>query len=584
MVAPDAATRLAAARAWLGALAPDAAVLVIAPSWEACDDLARAAAVAAGAQFGVVRLTLDRLATRLAARALAARGLTPPSGLAVSAVVARAVDRLAAERRLGRFAPVEKHPGLPTALGRTLDELQLAGIDAAALRTLGSLGADLAVIAEAVERELAADGIAHRALVLETARATVEHGDAPGMAGVPLLLLDVPVASAAEEALVAALAARAPRLLATIVAGDRRSTAALVRACGATPEPAAPVPQPGALGRLQGGVARRGPRVRGDRARHPGRGRRRHPVRSHGGGGARGRRLRGASRGGVRAREHPILLRARDGAPASVGPRAAGAPRLRGRRPLGARLRRVPLAGAGAGPRRGRTRRPVRAARERSRPVRAAGARRRCRGQRGGRRSGRAARDCGHPPCAAAVGGAPRRRGGHRRRRAVASPPARARERSGREARGGRARRRAPGCGARADARRPAASDRLRAAARRASGRAADLDDVGRVARGTPRPRDRRASPSRCGARDPGRARPDGAGRPGRSGRGATRADAAAPRPDRAAAAPPLRRRARRARGGAPRPRGRRRLRAGPRREPVPREDGRGPDPARRRA
>jgi hypothetical protein len=251
VVAPDAATRLAAARTWLDALPADAPALVIGPTWEACDDLAREAAVASGARFGLVRLTLDRLAARLAVRALARRGLVPPSGLAIAAVVARAVHRLAAEGRLGRFASVARHPGLPAALGRTLDELRLAGIGPKALRRLRPSGMDLAVVVEAVERELAADGLADRALVLETARATVEQGGAPGVAAVPLLLLDVPVAGAAEEALVAALAARAPQVLATAVAGDARSAAALARALGRDPEIAGAVPQPGALGRLQ---------------------------------------------------------------------------------------------------------------------------------------------------------------------------------------------------------------------------------------------------------------------------------------------------------------------------------------------
>lgn len=251
VVAPDAATRLDAARAWLAELAPDAAGLVIGPSWEACDDLTRTAAVAAGAQFGLVRLTLDRLAVRLAARALAARNLTPPSGLAVSAVVARAVDRLFVDGKLGRFTPVAKHPGLPTALGRTLDELRLAGIDERALRELGTLGADLAVVSERVARELVADGIADRALVLETARAAVERGAAPGLVGVPLLLVDVAIASAAEEAFVAALVARAPRTLATAVTGDARSVAALARALGATPETRSSATDASALARLQ---------------------------------------------------------------------------------------------------------------------------------------------------------------------------------------------------------------------------------------------------------------------------------------------------------------------------------------------
>jgi RecB family exonuclease len=250
VVAPDAATRLAAAREWLGALAPDVGALVVAPTWEACDDLAREAIVACGARVGLVRLTLDRLAVRLAARALARRGLVPPSGLSVAAVVARAVHRLATDGQLGRFAPVGRHPGLPPALGRTLEELRLAGIGPKALDALRPGGPDLAVVATAVERELAADRLADRALVLETARHAVAAGPA-GLTGVPLLLLDVPLASRAEEALVVALAQAAPRVLATAVTGDARSRDALARALAAAPEVVTSSRQAGSLGRLQ---------------------------------------------------------------------------------------------------------------------------------------------------------------------------------------------------------------------------------------------------------------------------------------------------------------------------------------------
>jgi hypothetical protein len=176
VVAPDAATRVAAAGEWVAALAPDADALVVAPTWEACDDLAREAILASGGRVGLVRLTLDRLAVRLAARALARRGLVPPSGLSVAAVVARAVHRLAGDGELGRFAPVARHPRQPPALGRTIEELRLAGIGTAKLDALLPGGPDLARVAAAVERELAADGLADRAVVLETARAAVAIG------------------------------------------------------------------------------------------------------------------------------------------------------------------------------------------------------------------------------------------------------------------------------------------------------------------------------------------------------------------------------------------------------------------------
>src|SRR5262245_66137397 len=124
LVAPDAATRLDAARAWLAGTSPDAEALVVAPTWEACDDLAREVAMTGGARFGTVRLPLDRLAARLAVRALAARELVPVAGLSLVAVVARVVHRLAGEGRLGRFAGVAEQPGLPGALERTLTEVR----------------------------------------------------------------------------------------------------------------------------------------------------------------------------------------------------------------------------------------------------------------------------------------------------------------------------------------------------------------------------------------------------------------------------------------------------------------------------
>ena len=96
VVAPDAATRLAVADEWLAAQPLDAEVLVVGPTWEACDDLVRSAVVQARARFGTVRLTLDRLAARLATPVLAADGRVPAGGLSVTAVAARAVHLLRA--------------------------------------------------------------------------------------------------------------------------------------------------------------------------------------------------------------------------------------------------------------------------------------------------------------------------------------------------------------------------------------------------------------------------------------------------------------------------------------------------------
>src|SRR5215468_537440 len=86
LVTADAASRLAAAAAWLDTLGPDAEALVIAASWDACDDLVRGVLGPVGARFGVVRTTLGRLATRLAAPGLAAAGRAPVTELGLLAV------------------------------------------------------------------------------------------------------------------------------------------------------------------------------------------------------------------------------------------------------------------------------------------------------------------------------------------------------------------------------------------------------------------------------------------------------------------------------------------------------------------
>lgn len=246
LVAPDAATRIRAALDWIASYPPDAEILVVAPSWEACDDLVRAAvrespapgardaadaargagpaAPGPGARFGIVRTTLERLAARLAAPGLAVSGRTPASPLALLAVAARATHRLRAEKALPYFAEVAERPGFPAAVVRTLGEIRMNGLGADALAAIPGSCADLAKLAGAVERELAEAGLADRAAVFEAAIEALETASsktAPAPLGRPLLFLDPRIENAREAALVAALAARAPATLATLPAGIR---------------------------------------------------------------------------------------------------------------------------------------------------------------------------------------------------------------------------------------------------------------------------------------------------------------------------------------------------------------------------
>jgi RecB family exonuclease len=251
VVAADAATRLDHATRWLRAQPAATEILVLAPRPEAGDDLVRSAALAKGALFGVTRLTLTRLAGLLATPALAAERRVPASDLSLDAVAARAVHMLGAERALRYFAPVADRPGFPRAVARTVEELRMNGVGAAALRGLATVGGDLAALAERIERELAEAALADRAAVFAAAQAAAESVPPPHPVGLPLLLLDLPLETAHETALVASLAARAPAVLATGAAGDERTLARLERALGCEREAAPSATAGGSLAALQ---------------------------------------------------------------------------------------------------------------------------------------------------------------------------------------------------------------------------------------------------------------------------------------------------------------------------------------------
>ena len=232
LVSPDAQTRLGAAQSWLQAHPTDAEVLVLAPTWDACDDVVRLAAVAAGARFGTTRFTLDRLAAHLAAGALARERRAPASDLSLTAVAARAVHHLLGEDALAYFFPVATRPGFASALARTLSELRMNGVGLERLGRLRAGCADLALLAARVEQELAAAGLADRAAVFQAATAALEGARPPHPASLPLLLLDVALPTTREAALVAALARRTADVLATAPAGDEGTIQRLEAALG----------------------------------------------------------------------------------------------------------------------------------------------------------------------------------------------------------------------------------------------------------------------------------------------------------------------------------------------------------------
>src|SRR5690348_15467377 len=114
--APCVHDRIAAAAAWLDALAPGTEAVTVAQVREAADDLVRAFGARRGALFGIHRMTFNRLIGLVAADTMAVRGLVPADGLAIEAIAARTIFRLAQAGELSYFEPVATRPGFPGAL------------------------------------------------------------------------------------------------------------------------------------------------------------------------------------------------------------------------------------------------------------------------------------------------------------------------------------------------------------------------------------------------------------------------------------------------------------------------------------
>jgi hypothetical protein len=132
------------AAAVLDQLAPGDTAIVVGASRAAADECAFAAASRRGGLFGVTRTGFLELVTRLALPELARDRRSPMSALGAEALLTRATFEAEQDRRLDYFLPVAHMPGFPRAAARTLEELQLAAVDAHALRRVGPAGADLA--------------------------------------------------------------------------------------------------------------------------------------------------------------------------------------------------------------------------------------------------------------------------------------------------------------------------------------------------------------------------------------------------------------------------------------------------------
>lgn len=227
--ASEAALRIDEARGWLLARM-QAGALIVSASRGAADDLARSLAAARGGAMRLHRFSFTQLAAHLAAPVLAARGTAPVTRIGTEAVAARAAFEARQEGALDYFGPVAGAPGFPRALARTLAELLFARIRPDTLREQPLGGGDLAVLLEKFDAEFAAAGATDRTMLYEAAaEATLPFR------GLPLLLLDVPLASSVELTLALKLAAAAPEALITVPFGDL-ATLDRLKALGASPE------------------------------------------------------------------------------------------------------------------------------------------------------------------------------------------------------------------------------------------------------------------------------------------------------------------------------------------------------------
>ncbi len=195
------ARRMMHASLWLGERPTGAEVVIIGHTAEAANHLAREALTATGVAFGWHRLSWTQLAYAVAAPALAKRELVPIGRIGSDALVARLVQRLREEGRLGRYKHVSTTPGFPRAVGQVLEEMCLAGV---APEELVDVSPDLVPFLSEYEAELSAGGYCDRATVLGYARDAATRG-AHRLLRMPMLMADVAIANSAELAFVTAV-------------------------------------------------------------------------------------------------------------------------------------------------------------------------------------------------------------------------------------------------------------------------------------------------------------------------------------------------------------------------------------------
>ena len=224
IVSPTAAVRFEAAQDWLGGQPATASVTVIGETLSGAHELLLRGAQMAGATMGWRRTTLRLLAHDLAISRLAAEGRASGDATARDAIVGRALMAMD-RKRLGRLDAVSDTPGFVRAMGGAVDALRMAGVTSS---EIAAIDPDLAALAEAVEAEWRAEGLADRAGVFEAALSVLgDPGSRRPVLESRFLILDARIWTELESRFVAALIGRSRELLATVPEGDDRTLRAL---------------------------------------------------------------------------------------------------------------------------------------------------------------------------------------------------------------------------------------------------------------------------------------------------------------------------------------------------------------------
>src|SRR5215469_7476529 len=227
----SAAERLARARKFLDGLPGASEVVVVGSSRTSADDFVRTVAAERGATLGLHRFSMVQLVSHIARGEIARRGLAPLTGTGAVALQIRCVFQVRRNPGFKFFGPVAGKPGFALALGKTVDELRASDIEPAELAAVGDRGQDVAALVAGYLDQLQAGKLADIVDVVRIAAEELERDKAP-LARNPVLLLDVPITSTAEERLLAALASRSSAIFVTVVDGDVRSASAIRKIAG----------------------------------------------------------------------------------------------------------------------------------------------------------------------------------------------------------------------------------------------------------------------------------------------------------------------------------------------------------------